>query len=67
MDRAAGVVRSPNTTTAVLLHSGELRVLQKRMEEAGKLADAAETMLNKNPDLKKVFQTELDDLKSKLK
>jgi len=67
LDRAAGVVRSPNTTTAVLLHSGELRVLQKRMEEAGKLADAAETMLNKNPDLKKVFQTELDDLKSKLK
>lgn len=67
LDRAAGVVRSPNTTIAVLLHSSELRVLQNQMEKARELLTAVETMLNQNPELKPVFQSELDDVKSSLK
>jgi len=67
LDRAAGVVRSPNTTIAVLLHSSELRVLQNQMEKARELLTAVETMLNQNPELKPVFQSELDDVKNSLK
>ncbi len=67
LDRAAGVVRSPSTTIAVLLHSAELRLLQNQMDKAKELAAAVETMLTQNPELKTVFQGELDDVKSKLK
>lgn len=67
LDRAAGVVRSPNTTVAVLLHSGELRAAQNQMEKARELMDAVVKMLGQNPELKPVFQAELDDLKSKIK
>ncbi|MBL8759716.1 MAG: tetratricopeptide repeat protein [Phycisphaerae bacterium] len=67
LDRAAGVVRSPNTTIAVFLHYGELRVAQNQMDKARELVTAVETLLGKNPELKTVFQADLDDLKSKIK
>ncbi|MFO0835498.1 MAG: tetratricopeptide repeat protein [Phycisphaerales bacterium] len=67
LDRAAGIVRSPNTTIAVLLHSAELRTMQNQMDKARELVTAVETMLTQNPELKTVFQPELDDVKSKLK
>lgn len=67
LDRAAGIVRSPNTTIAVLLHSAELRTMQNQMDKGRELVAAVETMLTQNPELKPVFQAELDDVKSKLK
>lgn len=67
LDKAAGVVRTPNTTIAVFLHYGELRVAQQQFDKARDLAAAAEKILTTNPDLRKVFQAELDDLRSKAK